>query len=198
MTNPKKLLVATRNSHKTEEIAAKLEGLYEVSDLTDSSYPEVEETGTTFLENATLKALSASRHTDALVLSDDSGIEVSALGDKPGVFSSSYGGEEGNHQLNNEKLMNELQKLGSSIVRTARFKCIMVLAQHGEVLHHLSGVVEGQIIEHLRGTGGFGYDPLFIPDGYTETFAELGTEVKNTMSHRGRALDQVIQYLQEA
>lgn len=188
------LLVATRNAHKTEEISLMLEELYQVEDLNGKSFPKVEETGTTFIENATLKAVEISKLTDGVILSDDSGLEVDALGGEPGVYSSSYGGEEGNHSRNNSRLMSELEKLPDA-PRTARFRCVMVLAKNGEVIFHADGSVEGEIITELTGDGGFGYDPLFIPEGYSETFAQLGNEIKNTMSHRGRALQKVLNFL---
>ncbi|MDG2322171.1 MAG: RdgB/HAM1 family non-canonical purine NTP pyrophosphatase [Akkermansiaceae bacterium] len=191
----KRLVVATRNAHKVEEIRAILTD-YEVCDLSVISDPPlVEETGTTFLANATLKALAISELTDVLVLSDDSGLEVDALGGDPGVFSSRYGGEDGNDALNNAKLLREL---GEEANRRARFRCVIVLARGGESLADFSGAVEGLILKAAQeGEGGFGYDPLFVPDGHQESFARLGEEVKNTMSHRSRALDGVRGWLGE-
>jgi len=191
---PRRLIVATRNAHKVEEIRAILTSC-EVLDLTAlENPPEVEETGTTFLENATLKAVAISKMTDALVLSDDSGLEVDALGGEPGVYSSRYAGEDGNDALNNKKLLHEL---GGKEDRTARFRCVMVIALNGETLTHFSGAVEGRILTEGGGAGGFGYDPLFAPDGHDQSFAELGEEVKNGMSHRARALEGVAQWLDE-
>ncbi len=195
MTTLPPLLLATRNAHKTEEIASALEGMYKVTDLNGTDFPVVEETGTTFLENATLKAGQISEITGGIVVSDDSGLEVDALDGKPGVYSSSFGGEEGNHAMNNDRLMREMAQLEEGVARTARFKCTMVIAQAGEVVGHFCGSVEGSIIAERRGAGGFGYDPLFIPEGHDQTFAELGNAVKNTMSHRGRALVQVVNFL---
>lgn len=190
----KRLIVATRNAHKVEEIRAILTD-YEVCDLSIlDDPPEVEETGTTFLQNATLKALAISRETDALVLSDDSGLEVDALDGEPGVYSSRYAGEDGNDALNNEKLLRELSGVS---LRAARFRCVMVLAKAGAVLADFSGSVEGRILEGKKGAGGFGYDPLFAPEGYDQSFAELGEEVKNKFSHRARALEGVTGWLAE-
>jgi len=187
-----RLIVATRNAHKVEEIRAILSAC-EVLDLSSvSDPPEVAETGTTFLENATLKAVAISCLTDALVLSDDSGLEVDSLGGEPGVYSSRYAGEDGNDCLNNEKLLRELSGQNE---RTARFRCVMVLARSGEVLSHFSGAVEGRILQNARGEGGFGYDPLFAPEGYEMSFAELGEEIKNGMSHRSCALEGVAEWL---
>ena len=187
-----RVIVATRNAHKVEEIRAILSDC-EVLDLSAvEDPPEVEETGTTFVANATLKAVAISKLTDALVLSDDSGLEVDALGGEPGVYSSRYAGEDGNDALNNEKLLRELEGRED---RTARFRCVMVLARAGEVLADFSGSVEGGILAARQGEGGFGYDPLFAPEGYEASFAELGEEVKNGMSHRARALDGVVNWL---
>lgn len=187
------LLVATGNSHKTGEIRTMLGSGYAVSDLSaHPDLPEVEETGTTFLENATLKAVEISKLVDGLVLSDDSGLEVDVLNGEPGVYSARYAGEPCNDTANNAKL---LQALEGEEDRTARFRCIMVLAQDGVLLASFDGAVEGRIIGELRGEGGFGYDPLFVPDGYEQTFAELGGEIKNKLSHRARALEQAAHWL---
>lgn len=189
-----RLIVATRNAHKVEEIRAILTTC-EVLDLSVlEDPPEVEETGTTFLENATLKAVAISELTDALVLSDDSGLEVDSLGGEPGVYSSRYAGEEGNDALNNEKLLREL---GGKANRAARFRCVMVLARGGKALADFSGAVEGRILQERQGEGGFGYDPLFAPEGHEQSFAELGEEVKNVMSHRSRALEGVADWLSQ-
>lgn len=184
--------MATRNAHKVEEIRAILSAfeVLDLSVLTDP--PEVEETGSTFLENAILKAQAISELTDALVLSDDSGLEVDSLGGDPGVYSARYAGEDGNDSLNNEKLLRELD--GQS-ERTARFRCVIVLARGGNVLADFSGAVEGHILQRNQGEGGFGYDPLFVPEGYERSFAELGEEIKNGLSHRSRALEGVVDWL---
>ena len=188
-----RLIIATRNAHKTAEIRAMIGDRFEVLDVTSfPECPEIEETGTTFLENARLKAEGISRVIEGWVLSDDSGLEVDALGGAPGVWSSSFGGEEGNHALNNARLLREMEGKAD---RRARFRCTMVLAQGGKEVAHFSGTVEGTIIADARGAKGFGYDPLFVPEGHTATFAELGDEVKNTLSHRARALTQAVEFL---
>ena len=197
MSTSSPLLVATRNTHKTSEIQSMLGAGYEVSDLTSGDYPDVEETGTTFLENATLKAVEISKVTSGLILSDDSGLEVDALGGEPGVYSARYAGVDGDNEANNTKLMSELSKLPPSTPKTARFRCVMVLAENGKRLAHFDGSVEGSIISELTGDKGFGYDPLFIPDGYERTFAQLGDDVKNQLSHRAKALQQVISWLED-
>ena len=187
------LLVATGNSHKTDEIRAILGAGYVVSDLkAHPELPEVEETGSTFLENATLKAVEISKQVDGLILSDDSGLEVDALGGEPGVYSSRYAGEAGNDAANNKKLLHELQGEDS---RTARFRCVMVLAQDGEVLASFDGAVEGRMLSELHGEGGFGYDPLFVPDGYDQTFSQLSEGIKNQLSHRAVAMQKVVAWL---
>jgi XTP/dITP diphosphohydrolase len=194
MQTKPRLVVATRNAHKTSEIRALLGDRYEVLDSNDFlETPRIEETGTTFLENARLKAEGVSQVIDGWVLSDDSGLEVDVLDGAPGVWSSSYGGEEGNHILNNERLLRELE---GKTDRRARFLCTMVLAREGLEVAHFTGAVEGRIIDVPRGGAGFGYDPLFIPDGYDETFAELGEDVKNTLSHRSIALMKVVDFLE--
>ena len=188
-----RLILATRNAHKTGEIRAMIGDGFEVLDATAfPNFPEIEETGTTFLENARLKAEGISRCVEGWVLSDDSGLEVDALGGAPGVWSSSFGGEEGNHAKNNARLLVEMAGKGD---RNARFRCTMVLAKDGVEQANFSGTVEGRIIDALQGERGFGYDPMFIPVGYEQTFAELGDAVKNTLSHRSRALAKVIDFL---
>ena len=189
------LLVATGNSHKTEEIRAMLGDGFEVSDL--SSHPDlpaVDETGTTFLENATLKAVEISEQVPGMVLSDDSGLEVDALKGAPGVYSARYAGENSNDEANNAKLLEDLNGVAD---RNARFRCVIVIAEAGKVLAHFDGKVEGKIMHQGQGDGGFGYDPLFVPDGFEKSFAELGSEVKNGLSHRARAMDHVVPWMDQ-
>ncbi|MCX6963761.1 MAG: RdgB/HAM1 family non-canonical purine NTP pyrophosphatase [Verrucomicrobia bacterium] len=186
--NPYTVLVSTRNAHKLVEIRQILGPSFELLDL--SSIPalgEVEETGTTFEENAALKALAASAHFDGWVLADDSGLEVDALSGAPGVRSARFSGEGATDVTNRALLLEKLAGVPSN-QRSARFRCVIALARGGEVLAHFSGSVEGAIIGSEKGAGGFGYDPLFMPEGFAETFAELGAETKNRLSHRGRAL----------
>lgn len=181
-----KLIIATRNAHKTEEIRHILGHVFEITDVTSiPGLPEIEETGTTFLENARLKAFGISARTGGWVLADDSGLEVDALDGRPGVWSSSFGGEEGNHALNNERLIREMDGIAD---RTARFLCTLVLARDGEEKGVFRGTVEGRIARTPSGGGGFGYDPLFIPEGYETSLADLGAEVKSRLSHRSKAV----------
>ena len=186
--NPYTVLVSTRNAHKLVEIRQILGPSFELLDL--SSVPalgEVEETGTTFEENAALKALAASAHFDGWVLADDSGLEVDALGGAPGVRSARFSGEGATDVTNRALLLEKLATVPAD-QRSARFRCVIALARAGEVLAYFGGAVEGAIIQSEKGEGGFGYDPLFVPEGFGETFAELGAETKNRLSHRGRAL----------
>lgn len=167
---------------------------FEVLDVTAfPECPEIQETGTTFLENARLKAEGISRVLEGWVLSDDSGLEVDALDGAPGVWSSSFGGEEGNHAKNNARLIEEM---AGKTERRARFQCTMVLARDGRARADFRGTVEGRIVDAPRGEHGFGYDPLFIPDGYEETFSQLGDGVKGRLSHRSRALAKAVEFLQ--
>ena len=180
------LIIATRNAHKTEEIRHILGHIFEISDVTSlPGLPEIEETGTTFLENARLKALGISRCADGWVLADDSGLEVDALDGRPGVWSSSFGGQEGNHARNNQRLLEEME---GKELRTARFLCTLVLAKDGEEMGIFRGSVEGTIAAIPSGSGGFGYDPLFIPEGHSKSMADLGPEIKSTLSHRAEAI----------
>jgi len=180
------LIIATRNTHKTEEIRHVIGEHFEVRDvLSFPDLPEIEETGSTFLENARLKALGISSRIDGFVLADDSGLEVDALAGAPGVWSSSYGGEEGNHALNNARLVKEMAGQSN---RSARFRCTLVLAKGGKEIAVFTGSVEGSIAHDLAGVGGFGYDPLFIPKSYSKTLAELGADVKSSLSHRAEAI----------
>lgn len=188
------LILATRNAHKTEEIRHILGHRFEVLDVRSfPELPEIEETGTTFLENARLKALGISARIDGWVLADDSGLEVDALGAAPGVWSSSFGGEEGNHQLNNERLMREM---AGKTDRNARFRCTLVLAKGGVEKGVFLGTVEGSIAVSPSGNGGFGYDPLFIPADHNATMADLGADVKSRLSHRAKAIQAFVRELE--
>lgn len=187
-----RLLIATKNAHKTGEIRAMLGPAWTVEDLT--AHPDIvspEETGTTFAENAAIKALAAAAHFDGVVLADDSGLEVDALGGAPGVVSARYAGPGATDADNRARLLRELATFPS----TARFRCVMAIAEKGEILGTFSGAVEGKIISEERGAGGFGYDALFVPDGYDQTFGELPAETKNSLSHRARALSAAREFL---
>jgi XTP/dITP diphosphohydrolase len=189
------LLIATRNAHKTREIGQMLGSGWRVSDLLSFPHsPAMEETGATFEENAMLKALGISRVFTGLVLADDSGLEVDALGGAPGVRSARFAGGNANDAENRRALIELLKNLRGGELK-ARFRCVMVLATQGELLGSFEGTVEGKVIPEERGFGGFGYDSMFIPSGYSETFGELQPEIKNSLSHRGRALAKVLEFL---
>ena len=184
----KPLLVSTRNAHKVAEIREILGATFEVLDLsTIAGVGEVEETGVTFEENATLKALAVSGHFDGWVIADDSGLEVDALGGAPGVWSARFSGDGATDASNRTLLLEKLEGVRGK-ERSARFRCVIVLARAGRKFAAFSGSVEGVIINQEKGEGGFGYDPLFVPEGHCETFAQLGADVKNALSHRARAL----------
>ena len=188
------LLLATRNTHKTREFAQLLGNAFQVSDLSSrSDLPIVEETGSTFAENATLKAVAISKCVSGFVVADDSGLEVDALNGAPGIFSARYAGQKATDAENVAKLLRELS--GRTPAR-ARFRCVIALAREGELIRSFDGVVDGHIVDRARGTHGFGYDPVFVPDGFMETFAELGRKVKNDVSHRARAVGQLREFLQ--
>ncbi len=188
----KTLLIATRNHHKRAEFESLLRDLnFHILDLGClSTEVHIEEDGATFHENATIKALKVSRYCKDLVLADDSGLEVDALGGAPGVRSARFAGQNATDQCNRQKLIRELGLVGAS-VSAARFRCVVVVAAAGEVLGSAAGRVEGRVIPVERGTGGFGYDSLFVPDGWEQTFAELPAAVKNTLSHRARAVEAI-------
>lgn len=196
---PVRLIIATRNAHKIEEITAILGSAWDVHGVaTLPAAPEVEETGKTFEANAALKAVAIAGMTNDLVLADDSGLEVDALDGAPGVYSARYAGAQASDAENRRKLLAELERTGArGKSRTARFRCALVLAQAGRVLATVDGRVEGVIINQEKGAGGFGYDPLFVPEGFCETFAQLPAETKNGISHRGRALQQMQPRLEE-
>ena len=184
-----RLLVATKNARKTAEIRAILGDGWEITDLTaHPAMPSPEETGATFEENARIKAEAASLVFPGFVLSDDSGLEVDALGGAPGVHSARYAGAHGDDAANRAALRRALAEGGAPEPWAARFRCAMAIAESGRTLATFDGRVEGRVIAEERGTGGFGYDALFIPAGHRETFGELPSDVKNTLSHRARAL----------
>ncbi len=182
-----KILIASRNAHKIQEIREifDLPGVEWVSTAEFPDLHDVVEDGDTFEANAVKKATELARATGLWALADDSGLEVAALGNAPGVYSARYAGEPCNHANNNAKLLRELAGKND---RSARFRCVAALSDPAGRAETVSGSCPGHIIEKLRGAKGFGYDPLFVPEGHDRTFAEMGNELKNTMSHRGRAM----------
>lgn len=195
----KRIIVASNNAHKIKEIKQILEALeFEVISLKEAGINvDVEENGTTFMENAYIKASEIHKlHKEDLILADDSGLMVDALGGAPGVYSARYAGEHGNDKKNNEKLLAEL-KSNKIEERTARFVCAMVLITDDERVIKVQGEIEGYIKEELNGCGGFGYDPLFFVPEYKMTFGEMTEEMKNSISHRSRALSKLKEELQK-
>jgi XTP/dITP diphosphohydrolase len=184
------LVVATRNRHKTREIQHILGPEFKVRDL--EAHPEVSEireSGTSFEENAKLKALAASRQLPALVIADDSGLEVNVLGGAPGTYSARYAGANATDKDKIDKLLRELARVrAKEDGRRARFRCVVALARNGNLLGIFEGIVEGKIADQVRGDSGFGYDPIFIPQGTEQTFGELPAKVKNAISHRAKAI----------
>jgi XTP/dITP diphosphohydrolase len=189
--------VATRNPHKTREIQQILGPEFTFRDLrAHSEISEIGENGTSFEENAKLKALSVSRKLPGLVIADDSGLEVDALGGAPGIYSARYAGTNATNKERIDKLLEELARVDATKgQRGARFRCVLVLARNGEVLGTFEGIVEGQIADRSRGSRGFGYDPIFVPNGFQQTFGELGPAEKNQLSHRARALEKLCAFL---
>jgi len=191
-----RLLLATRNAHKTCEFADILGKDFEVRDLSSvQDTPEIKETGGSFEENAILKALAVSQLRSAsggLVVADDSGLEVDALNGAPGIYSARYAGENASDKANVDKLLRDLSRQDvPAAKRTARFRCVIALARAGELLGTFEGLVEGVIVDLARGRNGFGYDPIFVPEGFDRTFAELPAEIKNKISHRAKAITRL-------
>ena len=182
-----KLVIATRNAHKLEEIRAIFDfsNLEVLSAFDFPEIPDVVEDGDTLEANAIKKAVEIADATGCWAMADDSGLEVDALDGAPGVYSARFAGEECSYPANNEKLLRELSGKED---RAARFRTVIALSDPEGNVQTVEGECPGSIIEELRGTNGFGYDPLFVPDGCTETFAELSSKVKNRISHRARAL----------
>lgn len=191
------LILATHNPHKVGELGILLGAAFQVEGLEgfDAS-PVWEETGSTFEENAAIKARVVSKACPYYVLADDSGLEVDALQGRPGVYSARYAGENADDAANCQKVLDELRQPAlSATLRTARFRCVLAVARAGEILGTFEGAVEGTLAAAPSGTGGFGYDPVFVPEGFDQTFAELGGDVKNRLSHRARAVREALPFL---
>ncbi|RYD71139.1 MAG: non-canonical purine NTP diphosphatase [Sphingobacteriales bacterium] len=187
----KKLVFATNNEHKTAEIRLALSGKYEVLNLQDIGCEEdIPETAETFEGNASLKSKYVVENFKLDCFADDSGLEVAALNNEPGIYSARYSGSR--DSLENIQLV--LQKLEGQNNRKARFKTVISLMLNGEN-HIFEGVINGKITEGLSGSKGFGYDPIFQPDGYDITFAEMDMSEKNKISHRAIALNKMIEFL---
>ena len=190
----KKIVFATNNKHKLDEIRKISEGKLEILSLNDiNCQTDIPETGTTLEENALIKARFVKDNFGYDCFADDTGLEVKALGGAPGVYSARYAGEDCKAEDNIRKLLSNLAGVDD---RSAAFHTVIALLM-GDKQYFFEGVIPGKIIDEKRGESGFGYDPIFIPDGYEQTFAELGDEIKNTISHRAIATDKLIRFLLE-
>lgn len=189
----RKLVFATNNAHKLEEIRAILGEKVEILSLKDIHCDtDIPETADTLEGNAALKAEFIYKHYGLDCFADDTDLEVEALGGAPGVYSARYAGGEGHDSEANMKKL--LKELSGETNRKAQFRTAICLIEGGEE-HLFEGVVKGEIIEEKRGNSGFGYDPVFVPEGFSQTFAELGAEIKNQISHRARAVQCLCEYL---
>lgn len=194
----KKFVIASKNEGKIKEIKNFLHGI-DAEFLTISDFPEmpnVSEDGKTFEENALKKAKAVFEHTKLTTIADDSGLEVNYLSGEPGIHSARYSGDNANDKQNNEKLLGLLKDLPME-ERKARFKCVIVL--YNSLYNNIvfEGKCTGYIIDEPKGELGFGYDPVFVPEGYTKTFGELDLVTKNKISHRGKALSSLRNYLEK-
>ena len=189
------LVLATRNPGKIAEIKALLPGVRVRPAASFPGCPEPEETGRTFVENALIKARAVARFTERTTLADDSGLEVDALDGAPGVRSARYAGEDATDQENIHRLLDALSGIPDAD-RTARFRCVMAVVVPDGRMWTEEGVCEGRIIREPLGESGFGYDPLFVPAGYANTFGELDATIKNRISHRSKALRRIARALQ--
>ena len=191
----KKIIFATNNKNKLREMREIMEGLYEVLSLDDiGCHEEIIEDADTIEGNAKIKADFVTNRYHIDCFADDTGLEVEALGGAPGVYTARFAGEHCSYQDNVNKMLTVMQ---CQTNRKAAFRTCIALNLNGKS-YYFEGRCDGQITEQQRGTEGFGYDPIFQPDGYDQTFAELGHEVKNAISHRGRATQKLIGFLKNA
>ena len=188
----RKLVFATNNKHKLEEARKILEGMVEVLSLSEiDCNDDIPETATTLEGNALIKARYIKEHYGYDCFADDTGLSVDALDGAPGVYSARYAGEDCNPQKNMEKLLNELNGIE---YRSAAFVTCVALSLRGSE-HIFMGEIAGEITKEPKGNAGFGYDPVFKPFGYDKTFAELGDDIKNQISHRAKAMEKLAQFL---
>ncbi|MBQ7392727.1 MAG: RdgB/HAM1 family non-canonical purine NTP pyrophosphatase [Lentisphaeria bacterium] len=187
------VVIATSNAHKVEEYKALMaDDSIELQSLLDyPGFPDVEENGTTFTENASIKAIAASKYCDAPAFADDSGLEVFALNGEPGIYSARYA------PTDPERIAKLLKNLEGKEDRSARFVCVIAIAFNGEIIETFEGEIRGTIGFEPKGSNGFGYDPVFIPEGETRTFAELSSEEKNRISHRANAFRKAAEFVEE-
>ena len=193
----KRLLLATNNAGKIAELRSMIADLpFDLYGLADfPAVDEVEETGSTFAANARLKAVGYAMETGLTALADDSGLEVDALDGRPGVLSARYGSEGTSFENKMKMLLDELEKVDSDD-RSAQFSCAIAISdENGRILFESEGICRGRIALSPIGSGGFGYDPIFIPDGYEQTFGELSGAIKQNISHRSLAFSQIIPFL---
>lgn len=188
-----RLIVATNNKHKAQEIKDMLNGLeFEVLSLMDIGIDiDVEESGSTYAENALIKAMALRNLTDGWILADDSGLEIDALDRAPGIYSARYLGEDTPYMIKNSMILDKLEVIDD---RSARFVCSIALVFEDGSYWITVNKCEGSISDSIQGINGFGYDPIFIPQGYSQTFGVLPVEIKNSISHRAKALQAVVQY----
>ncbi|MCY6957038.1 XTP/dITP diphosphatase [Clostridium brassicae] len=195
----KKLIVASNNEHKIMEIREILKSFpIEIISLKEAGiYIDIDENGSTFMENAHIKATEIyKRVKDCMVMADDSGLMVEVLGGEPGVYSARYSGEHGNDKKNNEKLLRKLKGMNIE-EKKAKFVCAVELIFDNNNIINVQGEVSGYIIEEERGKDGFGYDPIFYVPQFKKTFAEMTSQEKNSISHRGKALKILQEKLKE-
>ncbi len=190
----KKLVFATNNAHKLEEIRAILGDKMEILSLADiNCHADIPETANTLEGNAHLKSEYVYNHYGLDCFADDTGLEVEALDGAPGVYSARYAGDGHDSQANMQKLLKEMEEKNN---RKAQFRTVISLIEKGEE-KLFEGIVRGEITREKRGNSGFGYDPVFQPEGFDETFAELGSEIKNKISHRAKAVEALCNYLSQ-
>ncbi|MDY0101458.1 MAG: non-canonical purine NTP diphosphatase [Lentimicrobium sp.] len=188
----KSLVFATNNPHKLDEVRAILSKKYQITSLSEiGCFEEIPETSDTIAGNAFQKANYIVEHYNKDCFADDTGLEVDALDGRPGVYSARYAGEDASYEDNVAKLLEELKGKSN---RNARFKSVIAMVNQGNV-ELFEGIINGTIIHERRGSSGFGYDPVFVPEGYDQTFAEMPPELKNTISHRALAVNGLVKYL---
>ncbi len=187
------IVAATHNEHKVQEYRELLKDQkIEIRSLNEyPGFAEVEETGKSFLENAELKAVAACKYCDVPAFADDSGLEVEALNGEPGIYSARYA------DTNSRRIARVLDGLKGMDNRRARFTCVIAMAVNGQMVANFEGRVDGVIVDAPRGEGGFGYDPIFQPDGYDQTFGEMSADLKNKISHRARACRAALDFVEE-
>ena len=187
------IVAATANAHKVDEYRKLLEGQnVELKSLLDyPGFPGVEENGRSFIENAGIKALAACKYCDVPAFADDSGLEVEALDGRPGIYSARYA------PTDKERIARLLDEMKGQTNRRARFVCAIAIAINGEVIESFEGEIKGTIVDAPHGENGFGYDPVFQPDGYDQTFGEMAPELKNRISHRANAFKLAMEFVED-